>query len=450
MTRDSAKVARETADESWKQPWNVSFDARPDEKVAITMNIAGGIDVPLVLGGAVGEFVEDAEVNGRKLEKNATSFDVPECKKACTIRYVFAHGRAATAIGDTDTASRGPGFTWVNGPLLLLHPMHGDPRTNIEIHLSKDIVTPLPSISESEPNVVRVNLLDVERIPYIFFGMGARMVSRDKMTVRAVVPKPFASRPEEMDRWIARSMDIVGSYYGHFPMGPVALGLVPEPGDETRFGLTRPGVGAAIVIYLGEKMKLEDDWVLVHEMIHLGFPTLPREYRWIEEGLATYIEPLAKSRVGVQTEAAAWADLAAHMPLGVVPKGSPSLGGTRHGAWRRMYWGGAIVMMLTDLEIRKRTENKLGLEDALRAVLDAGGNDGEHWTLEQVVQAMERVVPKGWLLEWFKHHHESAATFDLDAIWKRMGVRIDGKNVTFDDRAPEAAFRREISRSRRN
>ncbi len=412
----------------------------------MTMHLTGGLDVPLVVSGGA-SFIEGAEVDGRPLAELAGQYDVPECKVPCTIRYTFDVGRAGRSLRETDTASMGPGFFWANGPVMLLHPMFGDPRTELRFETSKDIVTALPEVVEGGP--LHANLLDVERIPYIFAGATARVVRRDGVPVRIVSSPSLApSRAQDFDKWVERSMNIVGSYYGKFPMGPVALGVVTIPGDETHFGLTRPGVGASIIVYLGERMNLDEDWVLVHEMIHLGCPTLPREYRWLEEGLATYVEPIAKSRVGLQSEEAAWADLVRHMPEGVAGKDAGALGETRSGDWLKMYWGGAVVMMLTDLEIRRRTDNRLGLEDGLRAVLEAGGNDGEHWSLEEFVAGMERVVPKGWLLAWLRHHHETPASFDLPALWKKLGIRPSGKTVTFDDTAPDARFRKEISRPR--
>ena len=31
-----------------------------------------------------------------------------------------------------------------------------------------------------------------------------------------------------------------------------------------------------------------DDWILVHEMVHLAVPRLARAHNWLHEGLATY------------------------------------------------------------------------------------------------------------------------------------------------------------------
>jgi hypothetical protein len=42
---------------------------------------------------------------------------------------------------------------------------------------------------------------------------------------------------------------------------------------------------------------LDDDWVLTHEMIHFGFPSVEERHHWIEEGIATYVEPIPEPRL---------------------------------------------------------------------------------------------------------------------------------------------------------
>ena len=40
---------------------------------------------------------------------------------------------------------------------------------------------------------------------------------------------------------------------------------------------------------------LKNDWVMTQEMIHLAFP-MAENHHWIEEGISTYVEPVAPER----------------------------------------------------------------------------------------------------------------------------------------------------------
>src|SRR5262249_54868612 len=140
--------------------------------------------------------------------------------------------------------------------------------------------------------------------------------------------------------------------------------------------------GASIVVPVGEKTRaaaFDDDWVLVHEMLHLGFPSLGRSYIWLEEGIATYVEPIARARRGRLAPQALWRGLVEGLPNGLPGPGDEGLDNTH--TWGRTYWGGALFCLLADVEIRERTMNRRSLDDALRAVLAAGGNVSTRWEI---------------------------------------------------------------------
>jgi hypothetical protein len=66
-----------------------------------------------------------------------------------------------------------------------------------------------------------------------------------------------------------------------------------------------------------------------------------------------------------------WRDLIEGLPHGLPRAGDRGLDFTP--TWGRTYWGGAMYCLLADVEIRKRTGNRHGLQDALRGVLAGGG-----------------------------------------------------------------------------
>ena len=43
---------------------------------------------------------------------------------------------------------------------------------------------------------------------------------------------------------------------------------------------------------------LDDDWMMTHELVHMAFPSLPDDQHWMEEGLSTYVEPVARVQTG--------------------------------------------------------------------------------------------------------------------------------------------------------
>jgi hypothetical protein len=207
------------------------------------------------------------------------------------------------------------------------------------------------------------------------------------------------------------------------------------------------GGGAAIFMRLGERAPLRalrEDWVLVHEMTHLAFPSVPRANDWAEEGLATYVEPFARARVGLMTREAAWHSLVDGLPHGL--PGPSDRGLDRTPTWGRTYWGGALFYLLADIEIRKRTNGVLGLEHALRGILAAGGNNAQRWALEDVFSAADKAVGVPVLTELHEQMGTSPHPVDLDALWRQLGIVRQGRTVSFDDAAPLAAIRQSMTR----
>jgi hypothetical protein len=222
--------------------------------------------------------------------------------------------------------------------------------------------------------------------------------------------------------------------------------LVPSRGRWVGEGKTLSGGGGAIFMRIGEHAApkaLHDDWVLVHEMTHLAFPSVAREHDWAEEGLATYVEPFARARAGLMTPEDAWRSLVDGLPNGLPAPGDRGL--DRTPTWGRTYWGGALFYLLVDIEIHKRTQNRFGLEHALRGILAAGGNNAHRWALERAFAAGDAAIGVPVLRELHDEMGTSKHPVDLDRLWRDLGVRPVAASVQFDDAAPLAAIRRAIS-----
>jgi predicted metalloprotease with PDZ domain len=173
-------------------------------------------------------------------------------------------------------------------------------------------------------------------------------------------------------------------------------------------------------------------------------PSVAKEHHWLEEGSATYIEPIARARTGMHTPEQVWRELVEGLPQGEPQGGDKGLDHTP--TWGRTYWGGALYWMLCDIEIRKRTSNTKGLEDAFRGVIDAGGTIATQWEIERVLQTADKAVGVPVLEELYAAMANDPHPVDLDALWKELGVSLDGKKVVFDDKAPLAKIRLAITR----
>lgn len=251
--------------------------------------------------------------------------------------------------------------------------------------------------------------------------------------------------------WVTRAARAVEAYYGAFPVSELSIRLRAVPGAGLRGGRVLPRRHPTIVMDVGTRSRpehFERNWSMTHEMVHLALPNVPRQHHWLEEGLATYVEPIARARAGWISEEAAWREWIENFPRGLPERGDRGLDHTP--TWGRTYWGGALYCFLADVEIRKASQNRYQLRDALRGILARGGNITRHWPLERVLRAADAAAGTTALVDLYRDMKDAPVHVDLDAIWRDLGVRLEGGHVRYDDDAPLAAIRRGIVLDRRD
>ena len=180
-------------------------------------------------------------------------------------------------------------------------------------------------------------------------------------------------------------------------------------------------------------------------MTHLALPDTGEAHAWLSEGIATYVEGVARVQAGNRAETDVWAEELRAMPRGMPQPGDQGLDHTH--TWGRTYWGGAMFCLIADVTIRERTQNRQGLQDALRAVLRGSGGLAAHWPIERVLRTGDAAVGVNVLEELYAKYGDTPVTPDLTQLWSRLGVERDGDSVRLDDSAPLAAIRRAIMRA---
>src|SRR5580698_10429853 len=157
-----------------------------------------------------------------------------------------------------------------------------------------------PVIAFSQPLAVGTSTLQID------FAEGSLDLPRDQIVQRIQV-----------------AAHAVTVYYGRFPVPRARILVIPVVGKHgvlqgTTWG-DRDGFPAFLRLRIGESTTPEElaaDWIITHELVHTALPSLPDDQHWLEEGLASYIEPIARVQAGELTAATIWADMRRGMPNG--------------------------------------------------------------------------------------------------------------------------------------
>ncbi len=251
-------------------------------------------------------------------------------------------------------------------------------------------------------------------------------------------------------QWVQDAAKAVTTYYGRFPVSRARILILPAAEEHgvlqgTTWG-NMGGFPGFTRIRLGQHTtqdELTSDWTMTHELVHMAFPDLPDDQHWMEEGLATYIEPIARAQSGEIPVTQVWTETVQGMPKGEPGKGD--LGLDRTHTWGRTYWGGAMFCLVADVAIRRQTHNRAGLQQALRAIVGAGGTIDKQWPLSRTLEIGDQATGTTVLISMYKQWSASPSPVDLQILWSQLGVRLNGNSVEFDSKAPLAKIREGIT-----
>jgi hypothetical protein len=282
---------------------------------------------------------------------------------------------------------------------------------------------------------------------FVFFLAAAGAFPADEMTstilignsrIDVVIEKgSLQVSKEELLRWVQWAAESVSAYYGHFPLPHLLLRIIPTDGRGVRGGKTFGEKGGFISIHVGSDTIFEGlatDWMLTHEMVHLSFPSVADNHHWIEEGIATYVEPIARVRAKHLDATEMWFELVRDLHQGLPADGDKGLDNTH--TWGRTYWGGALFCFLADIEIHQKTANRKGLDDALRGILAAGGDIRQDWPLEKALDTGDQATGVSVLRPLYEKMKDQPYDVDLPALWKQLGIERDAGTIRFLDNAP--------------
>lgn len=260
-------------------------------------------------------------------------------------------------------------------------------------------------------------------------------------------PGIFDPSRESLLAWISKAAHAVAHYYGVFPVPRLRVHVNPSENRSGPFeGRTWGSDPPLTRIFVGRntsQQQLDTDWLITHELVHTAFPDVNEEHHWIEEGIATYVEPIARVQIGDLTPEQIWADMLRDMPKGEPQSFDRGLDHTH--TWGRTYWGGALFCLVADVRIRQGTKNRRGLQDVLRGIRAAGGTIDQHWPLERAFKIGDEASGTNVLTTLYQEMKDKPVYVDLNALWQDLGVNQSDKVVFLSNNAPLAHIRQSIT-----
>ena len=344
----------------------------------------------------------------------------------------------------------------------------------------------LPNLGDDERVQVDLVLPDgmTASVPWDQTGPGQYAFSRSPETSRgnalfgafrqAVVDLPGAelrtalidSADTRLDRdktlaWLETAALDVASVSGRFPNPSPQIIVLPvnaerdwwgDPsGSPVPFGHVIRDQGEAVRYFVSAAHSLEayhGDWTATHEFSHLLLPYV-RE-KWVAEGFASYYQNVLLARRGAYSEHEVWRRLTRSFAKADATRNPPTLNGTRDRSfWEvRMlvYWSGAAVALLADVELRQRSGGRESLDTALAALQDCCLPASRSWSGRELFATLDEFVSTPVFVALYDRYADSRGMPDLSASYRALGISGQGERVRLDDAAPLAHVRQAIMR----
>lgn len=270
----------------------------------------------------------------------------------------------------------------------------------------------------------------------------------------AVAPNYSTPTPSHVRVAVQLASQAVVTYFGEFPVKSLLIELAPNSEAEDIFGMVVADA-TKVRLSIGSNVTPTDlfsDWTITHEFVHLSFPKIGQPYKWIREGLSTYVEPLARAQARQVDGNLFWPKMIKRTPDALGPNGETDFATptsqSHFQKWvSRTYWGGALFWLCVEIELHEKTQGKVSLQQMLKGIVKKGGNGQAFWTTDKLFEVAREISGTDVLKKQFQRFSGNTDKIDLKAIWKKLGIALDATgNLQLDASAPLAGLRESLTK----
>ena len=254
--------------------------------------------------------------------------------------------------------------------------------------------------------------------------------------------------------WIDEAARAVGTLYGRFPLPDPQVVIVPigRRAEAVPWAQIQRGGSAAAHFYIDQYRPLtefRDDWTATHELSHMLLPFVGRRDAWLSEGFASYYQNVLRARAGMISPDQAWEKLYAGFERGRRGTRGDTLAEVsrdmhRRGAFMRVYWSGAAVALLADVELRERSGGDKTLDLALQRLADCCLPSHRTWTAREVLTRLDALMDTDVFLRLYERHKHARQFPDVAPASAALGILERDGRLQFEAAPAATALRRAI------
>lgn len=266
-------------------------------------------------------------------------------------------------------------------------------------------------------------------------------------------------RNDAIANWIQATATDVSLAYGRFPNPSPQVVVIPVGSargsgrSAVPFGRVVRDGGESVELFVDQSRSLDEllaDWTATHEFSHMMVPYIHREHRWISEGFAQYYQNVLLTRAGAYDERHAWQKLYEGYERG--RRSRPELSPNEASAGRvrsslmKVYWSGAALALMADVELRARSNGETSLDTVLEEFQQCCLPSATVWSGQEFFARLDSFVETPVFMPLYRRYADTAGFPDVSETFARLGVVVDDGRVRLKNNAALSALRRDITR----
>ena len=261
------------------------------------------------------------------------------------------------------------------------------------------------------------------------------------------------------ERWLVAAARNVTLSYDRFPNPSPQVVVIPTGarGDSAvLFGRVLRDGGESIEFFINESRPIDEfhsDWTATHEFSHLMLPYVTIRQRWVSEGFAQYYQNVLLARAGVYEDSEAWQKLYEGLERGrrSRPALSPNdASRTRaSGSLMKIYWSGAAMALMADVELRRRSGGAESLDTVLDRLQRCCLPSARVWTARELFTKLDEQLEQSdqpVFVPLYERHAYAPGFPDYRVTFAALGLDVRRDTVHLDDDAELAGLRDAITR----
>lgn len=264
---------------------------------------------------------------------------------------------------------------------------------------------------------------------------------------------------EDLVTWVRDTANSISLVYGRFPYPSPNIVLNTNSArnwssnSAVTFGRVTRNNGGTVELFVNPARPIDEfyaDWTAMHEFSHLMLPLLETRHRWISEGLATYYQNVLMARAGNYSEEMAWQKLLEGFQRGQEssPQLSPNTATANgmRGARMKIYWSGAAIALMADIELRRRSDGAQSLDSILGELQACCVPARRVWSGPRLFRQLDEFLEEPLFMPLYETYADRPGYPEPEGLLQQLGVSLRLGTINLDNKAELAGIRQQLMR----